>query len=127
VRNSYEILPNGSLGPHKTRPSIAIAIRAGGRKRDYSRIAVPILALSWYPPPLEDQLRAYQPKTAEERISIEEFYAANVTFVRRRMQALLAANAPVRVIEMPGASRLIFLSHQAQVLQEFRRFMSSLR
>jgi non-heme chloroperoxidase len=126
LRNSYEVFPDGSLGAYKTPGSISSAIRAGGRKRDYSQIQVPILAFTWFPPSLEVQFKAYGPKNAEERAAIEDVYDADASFTRRRMQNLLTANAPVRVIEMPGATHHDFLSNEAEVLQELRAFLVGL-
>lgn len=123
LRNCYEILADGSLGAFKTSPSIPLAIRAGGRKRDYSQIQVPILAFTWFPPPLEEQLKAYRPKNAEARGAIEAVYAADTAITRRRMQALLTADAPVHVIEMPGVNHYLFLAREAEVLQQLRAFI----
>jgi non-heme chloroperoxidase len=126
LRNSYEVFPGGSLGAYKTPRSIPSAIRAGGRKRDYSQIQAPVLAFTGFPPTLEEQFNAYRPKNAEERAAIEEVYDADASFTRRRMQNLLTANAPVRVIEMPGAAHHDFLSNEAEILQELRAFMVGL-
>lgn len=126
LRNCYDVLSDGSIGAYKTPQSIPLAIRAGGRRRDYSQIQVPILALTWFPPPLEDQLKTYRPKNDEERAAIEAVYAADTTFTRRRMQALLTANAPVHVIEMPGVNHYLFLTREAEVLQQLQGFLNQL-
>jgi len=127
LRNSYEIFSNGSLGAYRTAQSIPQAIRAGGQKRDYSHIQAPMLVFTQFPLSIEEQFKTYRPKNAGERAAIEEVYAADAGFVRRRMQNVLMANAAVRVVEMPGAKHHVFLSNEAKVLQEVRAFMAGLR
>jgi pimeloyl-ACP methyl ester carboxylesterase len=126
LRNCYEVLSDGSIGAYKTPQSVPLAIRAGGRRRDYSRIQVPILALTWFPRPLEEQFKTYRPRNADERAAIEAVYGADAAFTRQRMQALLTANAPVHVVEMPGVNHYVFLTREAEVLQELRCFLSQL-
>lgn len=126
LRNTYEILPDGSLGANRTPRFIPSAIRAGGQKRDYSHIQVPMLVFTWFPVSVAEQFKTYQPKNAEERAAIEEAYAVDASFTRRRMQNVLMANAPVRVVEMPGAPHHVFLSNEAEVLQELRAFTQGL-
>jgi pimeloyl-ACP methyl ester carboxylesterase len=126
LRNSYQISADGSVGAFRTPQSIPLAIRAGGQKRDYSHIQAPMLVFTGFPAPVEEQFKTYQPKNAVERTAIEEVYAAEANFTRRRMQNVLTANAPVRVVEMPGANHFVFLSNEAEVLHELRAFMAVL-
>ncbi len=49
LRNVFETNPDGSVGKYKTPRTVPDAIRAGGRKRDYSHIEVPILAFLLVP------------------------------------------------------------------------------
>jgi non-heme chloroperoxidase len=126
LRNSYQVSPDGSVGAFRTPQSIPLAIRAGGQKRDYSHIQAPMLVFTGFPPSVEEQFKTYQPKNAEDRAAIEEVYAAEASLTRRRMQNVLTANAPVRVVEMPGANHFVFLSNEAEVLHELRAFMAVL-
>ncbi len=125
LRNIFETDLDGrlSLGTYK---ATSHRIREGGRKRDYSNIDVPILAFSWFPPALEDQLKKDPPKEARDRAAIEAVFRANVSYTRRRMQGLLTANAPVHVIEMPGANHYVFITNEADVLRELGAFLGGL-
>jgi len=44
LRNCYHANPDGSMGDYKTADSIFEAMDPGVRKRDYSRMRVPVLA-----------------------------------------------------------------------------------
>ena len=125
LRNIFETDLNGrvSLGRYSAANH---PIREGGRKRDYSNIGVPILAFNWFPLGLEDQIKKYPPKDARDRAAIEAVYKANVGYTRRRVQSLLTANAPVHVIEMPGANHYVFITNEAVVLRELRAFLEGL-
>jgi hypothetical protein len=49
LRNCYEANPDGSMGDYKTAESVFDAMTAGVRKRDYSKIRVPVLAFVGLP------------------------------------------------------------------------------
>src|SRR5688572_22066829 len=73
------------MGRLKTPRSIHSAIGAGQKKRDYSGIRVPVLALFELPgtagaPRKPDQ---YKPKNEEERAAIEAFDRATAVFIER--------------------------------------------
>jgi len=126
LRNIYAIRPDGSLGAYRTPSRITEAILTGGRTRDYSQIRAPILALSWFPSPVEEQLKKYQPKNARERADIEAVYAADVGITERRLQSVRTAKATVRVIEMRGANHFLFISDEAEVLRQLQTFLQHL-
>ena len=126
LRNTYEIRPDGSLGVYKTPASIARAIREGGQKRDYAHIQVPMLVFTWFPLSLAEQFKMYQPKNAEERAAIKDMYDIDASITQRRIQNVLNANAPARVVEMPGAIHHVFLSNETEVLQKLRSFVQGL-
>ena len=69
LRNMYETDPDGTMGRFKTPQSIHIAIAKGQKKRDYSKIRVPVLAFLEFPRSIDDPLMAggYQPKNEDER------------------------------------------------------------
>jgi pimeloyl-ACP methyl ester carboxylesterase len=125
LHNIFETDLDGrvSLGRYK---ATGHRIREGGRKRDYSNIGVPILAFSWFPLALEDQIKRYPPKDARDRAAIEAVYRADVSYTRRRMQSILTANAPVHVIEMAGANHYVFITNEAAVLRDLGAFLGGL-
>jgi non-heme chloroperoxidase len=93
---------------------------------DYSRIQVPVLAFFRLPKALEDQLRLYPPKNAEERTAIEQVYAADMDYVKRSIAKVRSGVPDARVIELVGASHYIFLSNEPDVLREIRAFLATL-
>jgi pimeloyl-ACP methyl ester carboxylesterase len=123
LRNEFETNEDGSVGRSKIRQGIPEAIRAGGKKRDYSRITVPILAFSWFPPSVEDRMKTYPPADAQARAAIEAVRASEVRIAQSRMQKLLAADAPVHAIETAGANHYIFITDGDAVLRELRAFL----
>jgi pimeloyl-ACP methyl ester carboxylesterase len=130
LRNIFETDSDGhvSLGKYKAARGAPARIRAGGRKRDYSNISVPILAFSWFPLELEDQIKKYKytPKDAAERAAMQAVYEANASYTRKRMQNLLNANASVRLLEMPGANHHLFITNEAEVLAAVGAFLQGL-
>jgi pimeloyl-ACP methyl ester carboxylesterase len=126
LRNVFEANDDGSVGRYKTPKAIADAIRAGGRKRDYSQIRRPILAFSWFPPSVAERIKKYPPTNAQGVAAIAAVRAAELKLAQQRIRNLLTANAPVHVIEMPGANHHVFLSDEAFVLNELRAFLERL-
>jgi non-heme chloroperoxidase len=128
LRNMFETNLDGrvSLGRYRATALTAATIRAGARKRDYSNISVRVLAFIWFPLPLEVQIKKYAPKDVGERAAMVAVYRADASYSRRRTQSLLTANAPVHVIEMPGANHHVFITNEADVLLELRAFLGGL-
>src|SRR5205085_7481330 len=75
LRNGFATNRDGTMGEFKTPQSIHEAIGAGQKKRDYSKIRVPVLAFSEGPRPANSAPLPgeYQPKSEEERAAIEAF------------------------------------------------------
>jgi pimeloyl-ACP methyl ester carboxylesterase len=126
LRNLWMVDTDGSMGTYKVPPSISDAVRAGGQKRDYSHIRVPILMFTWFPLPVEQQLQQYPPKDAQERVAIEAVYAADASWTNRRIQSVQSAGVGARVVKLPGANHYLFISNEAEVLREMRTFVRNL-
>jgi non-heme chloroperoxidase len=122
LRNGYESNLDGTMGKYRTADSVFGAIDAGSRKRDYSKIRVPVLA--FFPdgrgkPP-------YQPKDAHERTAIAEFNAATAAYTNKYKRSLQNAAAGVRIVDVPRANHYFFLSNQTDVLRELLPFLAGL-
>jgi non-heme chloroperoxidase len=126
-RNVSDSGPGGRVGRFKTPRSVRDAILAGGRKRDYSKIRVPVLAFSWFPRSVEEQMEQYQLKDEAERAAVEAMYAADANITNRRIKSIQSSAGGARVIKLPGANHYVFLSNEAEVLREMRDFMAGLR
>jgi pimeloyl-ACP methyl ester carboxylesterase len=125
-RNAWSTNPDGSVGPYRTPQSVADAIGAGQKKRDYSSIRVPVLALSESPPPTSlDQLRPEDPKprNEEERAAQLAFGAATRAYVDRWVANLRRGVPDARNVELPGAGHYVFLTREGDVLREIHAFV----
>jgi pimeloyl-ACP methyl ester carboxylesterase len=85
---------------------------------------VPVLALFEYPRPTGGP--EYQPKNEEERAAIEAFSRATAVYVDRWVKNLKSGVPGARVVDLPRAGHYIFLTREAEVLGELRRFVASL-
>jgi pimeloyl-ACP methyl ester carboxylesterase len=128
LRNTHVTNPDGTMGLFKTPRSIHGAIGAGQKKRDYSNIRVPVLALFEFPRTADTPSRPgeYQPKNEEERATIEAFNRATAAYVDRWVKNLKSGVPGARIIDLPGAGHYVFLTREAQVLTELRQFAASL-
>jgi non-heme chloroperoxidase len=128
LRNTRVTNPDGSVGGHKTPRSIHDAIGAGQKKRDYSNIRVPVLALFEFPRSSLDQLRPDdpQPRNDEERTALLAFAVATKTFVDRWVANLKRSVPDARLVDLPAAGHYVFLTREAEVLRELRSFVAHL-
>lgn len=130
---------DGTVGRYKASTSaIHAAIGAGQRKRDYSQIRVPVLALSTFrcTPSTGGNDRCiehagdrpkYQPKDAAEEAAIQAFEDLEAAYISRwKSNIRKTARALVRLVDIPRANHHIFLSHEADVLEELAKFMATL-
>ena len=129
LRNTFETNPDGTMGRFKTPRRINDAIGEGQKKRDYSHIRVPVLAFYEYPRHAGDALRPdeYQPKDAEERAAIDAFGSATAAYVERWKTNLLSGVPSARIVDLPGAGHVVFLTREAEVLRGLREFVAGLR
>jgi non-heme chloroperoxidase len=126
VRNMYDFNSDGSVGDYRTPDAVHEAINAGAKKRDYSKIRVPVLSIFATPPSVADQLKEHPRKDAEERVAIEQQYEMLVNFIGRYKRSLQSAVPDARVLEWPGAKHYLFITNEADVLRELRAFMAGL-
>ena len=124
LRNTRVTNPDGTMGGFKILPRVHDAIAAGGRRRDYSNIRVPVLTLFEYPRPTGGS--GYQPKNEQERAAIEAFSRATAAYVDRWMENLKSGVPRARFVDLARAGHYVFLTREADVLRELRSFVGSL-
>ncbi len=128
LHNMYETNPDGTKGKYKTPRRISKAIGDGQKRRDYSKIRLPVLAFFEFPrsagePP---QPGGYQPKDAEERAAINAFNTATAVYVERWKRNLLSGVPRARFVDLPGAGHYVFLTREAEVLRGLQEFVAGL-
>ncbi len=136
LRNTYELSPSGALVRFKGSQAIHEAIGAGAEKRDYARVRVPMLVFFAAPcTPGRDaddlcirhpKRPHYEPKDASERAAVEKFEAATAVYINRWKANLRRAPAGVRIVDIANGNHYLFLSNEADVLSEIRRFVATL-
>ena len=92
---------------------------------DYARIKVPVLAV-YRSTTLEQSLRDFPPTNDREREAVALAVAARRTVLKKWQSDLLAGVPDARIVEIPGANLYMFLSHEAEVIHEIRRFGTTL-
>ena len=129
LRNGFATNPDGTMGRYKTPQSIHRAIGEGQKKRDYAKIRVPVLAFLELPRSPKDppQPGDYQPKNEDERRAIEAFNRALAAYVNRWMKNLQSGVPDARFVDLPKAGHFVFLTREAEVLKELRKFVASLK
>ena len=99
----------------------------GIRKPDYAAIRAPVLAFFAMPPILADQIAQDRPQDDEERAALAQKYASDLAIVNRHMSDLKKGVPSARIIAIPSANFYIFLSNEAELLNEIPRFLNDLK
>lgn len=120
LRSIFSAHPDGRVGRHKTPPHIHRAVGDGEIKRDYSRIRVPVLAMSNAPVSGE-----HQPKNEEERAAFEAVDKATQVYEDRWVANLKGAVPAARLVDLPGAGHFVFLTRADEVEREIEAFVGS--
>jgi non-heme chloroperoxidase len=120
IRQSHESKPDGSVGKRVDQSAVSAAINAGEQK--YTDIRVPILAVfanPHDPSPYEfDTFSNPAARTAAEAIPTAE--------TEEQAKAFESGVPSARVVILPHGNHYVFLSNEAEVLQEMRAFLTSL-
>ena len=126
IHATWETTPNGRMGMPRTTTGVRAAITAGTPKPQYSSISIPSLAFVAYPIAVEEQLKDYEIKTADERKAVEDLYAADQKYLKEFTENFERNVPDARLLRMVGARHYIFISNESDVLYEMRRFMGRL-
>jgi len=127
LRQRYLINSDGSMGQDSTPKWVRDAIFAGIQKPKYSNIHAPVLAILALPLPLDEQVKKYQPTTADERAAMEQKYALGEAFTNRTIQDLKAGDRNAQIVTLPGASTYVFLSNENDTVHHIRLFVATLK
>jgi pimeloyl-ACP methyl ester carboxylesterase len=129
LRQMFVANEDGSVGTFKTDGNIHSAVGAGQKKRDYSNIKVPVLAMFEYPrsrqPPSARPTK--DPETDKERVAREAYVRATAAYVDRWVQNLKSGVPNARIVDLQGAGHFVFLSRETEVLNEIRYFVAGIR
>jgi len=118
--------PNGKMGERRIARHIGEIMAAGMGKPDYASVKVQAMAIVAYPTPLEQQLQDYLIRNDQDRKTLEDLYTADLKYLMEFTGAFEKALPQARIVRIPGADHYVFISNEAQVLFEMRRFMASL-
>jgi pimeloyl-ACP methyl ester carboxylesterase len=107
-------------------PAIRKAIAEDNKVRpDYARIRVPVLAI-YRTTTLEQALKDYPPRNDQERAAFNQGVQSARAMLARWQRDLLAGVPAAWIVELPGASLYMFLSHEGDILREVRTFAAIL-
>jgi pimeloyl-ACP methyl ester carboxylesterase len=110
-------------GVPRTPPSVYRAILSGVGKPDYRGIHLPALAIYAVPRSVED-IAGFG---SAPQAAIRELFRLEREQVRVNAANFRSGITHARVIEIPGARHLLFLSNQDDVLRDIRKFVASVR
>ncbi len=135
LRQMFYANQDGSVGPRRANGSISQKIPVsqmigeGSKKRDYSRIRVPILYLPAAPPRANgwSQYYLFTPANEVEHTTLQKIYDADRVNLTRYEKNMQAAAGKVRIVELRGAGHYVYFTNEAAVLRELRKFVADLR
>lgn len=130
LRNMYNQNPDGSVGPNRTPSFVGKAIGEGSKKRDYSKIRVPVLAFFAVSRPVvggRSEFYRFQPKNEDERAALEKIYTADRAYINRWENTMRTGVPDARIVELPGANHYVFFTNEADVLRELHAFVTGLQ
>ena len=130
LRQLFVANPDGTMGRYKASTGIiGDAIGAGQKKRDYSKITVPVLAFFEFSLPADTPPRPdeYQPQNEEERAAISAFRGATKAYIDRWVMNLKRSVPDARLVDLPGAGHYVFLTREADVVRELKALVADLR
>lgn len=119
LRQTFESTPDGGVSFRRTRfPSrVSVAILAGEQK--YTNIRIPVLSIYAVP---HDQ----GPFANHNPVARASYEARDMVSTEAQAKAFETGVPSARVVRLPNANHLIFLSNEADVLREMRAFLAGL-
>lgn len=115
------------MGRYTTPESVFDVLGQPPRKRNYSCIRVPILAMVSLPKSAAEIIsRNYQFNETDQRAPVEDAFTKVVAYIRVDEKSIQNARAPVRVVELPGSDHYVYLATPDDVLREVRAFLIGL-
>jgi non-heme chloroperoxidase len=128
VRYSFAVKADGSLGEQLLSPTVRRAITSDARRKpEFGRIRVPVLAFFRTPPPFEQISRGYVIENDAQRQALRQQMEVERLMTARWASDVRAGVPSAKIVELPGASVFMFLSHEADVIREIRAFAGAVR
>jgi non-heme chloroperoxidase len=128
LRYLFSVKPDGSLGPEMMSRTVRQAVTVDARrKQDYAHVRVPVLALFSVTPPFDEIARGYVIENELQRVALRQRMDAEKIRTTKWENDLLAGVPTAKIVELPGASLYMFLSHEADVMRELRAFAATLQ
>jgi non-heme chloroperoxidase len=128
VRYMFALKPDGSLGQELLSPTVRRAITTDARRKpDFSRVRVPVLALFRTVRPFEEIAKGYVIQNEAQRAALRQQTETETIMTKRWERDLLTGVPTAKIVELPGASLYMFLSHEADVMREIRAFAATLK
>ena len=93
---------------------------------DYARIRVPVLSID-RTETMEQTLKEYAPANDQQRAAVNQVYAAKRARLAKWQRDLRTGVPAARIVDLPGASLLMFLSNEADIIREVRAFAATLQ
>lgn len=121
LRQLYDSTPDGHVGKRRFPPGVA-AIGTGFKK--YATIAVPALVIFAIPHDQGPWIKASTDPAVQQAAKDSE--ALETSLTERQAKAVEEGVPTAHVVRIAFANHLIFLSNQADVLREMRKFLSGL-
>lgn len=128
LRQNFLATADGSVGAVRSPGWVSRGIGTGRPARDYSRIKVPVLAISDAVDFDLAKLRPEhpQPRNDEERALVLAFGKATQA-VFNRWSANLRRGVPgAKIVDMPGAGHYLWMTREPEVLREIHAFVAGL-
>jgi non-heme chloroperoxidase len=127
VRQAFRFTAAGQfIGPSLVPPAVPAAILAGVRAPDYERVRVPALAFYAVPRSLAD-IPGYRADDNGHQAAFQEMYRWQLQKVEASKRRFAEEVKQSRVVELPGASHYVFLSHERVIIAALREFVSGLQ
>jgi non-heme chloroperoxidase len=119
LRQTFEVRPDGGVAFDKLRvqPGVGGAITAGWQK--YTSLRVPILAIYAVPHYLG-------PYAKNNPAALAAYESRDITSTEAQASAFEKGVPSARVVRLPHAHHLVFLTNEADVLREMRTFLAGL-
>ena len=134
LRYMFRANSDGSIGEPIPRGSISQKIPVsqmlgdGSKKRDYTKITVPILYLPAAPPKAGgwSQYYLFTPENKNELTTLQKIYDADRANLDRYERDMRRAKGKVSIVELRGAGHYVYFTNESAVLNEVSKFLSKL-
>jgi pimeloyl-ACP methyl ester carboxylesterase len=121
-RQTMNSRPDGSVGDSRILPYVPEAALAGMKK--YTELRLPVLAIFAAPHNLGPWIN--NSADASIRAAAEAVSARETAWVEKQANAFERGVPGARVVRIPNANHIVFLSNETDVLREVRAFLGTL-